>query len=364
MEADNIIESLNERIKELSCLYEISNIITIHHNSFDKTMNAIVQAIPKAWRHSESAIAEISLSKGHFISGTLQGSTICQSVNIEVNEEENGKLIIHYPGEKFSKSDFLQEEHQLLKKLAKEIGTYIENFEHRQNEELMERKFRHNDRLAILGQISAGIAHELNTPLTSILGFTQLIQKSDKNISDDIEKIINSTLHAREIVKNLMFFACEIPQQMKEISINSLVEDSLKLLKPSFQNAEITLNLQLSSEDIVVKLDPIQITQVIFNLVINAIQATPPAGNIIVKLRKEGNQLKMYFIDNGKGMSSQIKDRIFEPFFTTKPEGEGSGLGLSVVHGIIKKHNGTINFSSEEEGGTTFIVSFPLQQKQ
>ena len=360
MESENIIEILNERIKELTCLYEISNIVASHSDAYEDTMHAVVSSIPKAWKYPQHAIAEIRLIDASFCSGPIPKDKASQEAKIEVDGNTCGKLAIHYPAPKFSESDFLIEEMQLLQKLANELSNIIERFEHKKREKLLERKIQHNDRLAILGQITAGIAHEINTPLASILGFSQLIQENEENIKGDIEKIINATLHAREVVKKLMFFACEMPQKMQQISIDPLLQDAIKLLNPSLQKAKITLKFGPAHEDMLIELDPVQITQVVFNLVINAIHATPPGGQITISTKVDENYLVVSFKDNGRGIPSEIKDRIFEPFFSTKVVGEGSGLGLSVVHGIIMNHHGKIDFVSNEGKGTTFHVSLPI----
>ncbi|GAA0892668.1 hypothetical protein GCM10009122_23470 [Fulvivirga kasyanovii] len=363
MESEDIIEILNERIKELTCLYEISNIVARHSDDYEETMNAVVSAIPKAWKYSHYAIAEIKLLDASFCSGLIPKNRVSQEAKIEVDGSTCGKLAIHYLSPKFSESDFLMEEMQLLQKLANEISNIIERFEHKRREELLERKIQHNDRLAILGQITAGIAHEINTPLASILGFSQLIQENEENIKGDIEKIINATLHAREVVKKLMFFACEMPQRMQQTVIDPLLQDAIKLLNPSLQKAKITLEFKPAHDDVLIEVDPVQITQVVFNLVINAIHATPPGGQISISTKVEENHLVIIFKDSGKGIPAQIKDRIFEPFFSTKVVGEGSGLGLSVVHGIIMNHHGNIDFISHEGQGTTFYVSLPIVKK-
>ena len=147
---------------------------------------------------------------------------------------------------------------------------------------------------------------------------------------------------------------------MQQVAIDPLLRDAVKLLNPSLQKAKITLELEPAPEEVLLELDPVQITQVVFNLVINAIHATPAGGCIAINTRIEGDYVVVSFKDNGSGIPADIKDRIFEPFFSTKVVGEGSGLGLSVVHGIIKNHRGKIDFVSKEGHGTTFYVSLPI----
>jgi signal transduction histidine kinase len=281
---------------------------------------------------------------------------------ITINKEHYGVVKIHYPASDYAATDFLPEELDLLKKVAEEMAAIIERAERKNREELLERSARRNDRLAILGEITAGIAHELNTPLGNILGFAELIKdKTDElQVRSDSEKIINSAVYAREVVKKLMFFSCEMPQQMESVSINEIVKDALQLLKPTFSKAGLLLVFEPDPGNAFGRLDPIQITQVIFNLVINSIYASAPQSTVLVKLLSEHKKIHITISDQGSGIPEEAQDRIFEPFFTTKPVGEGSGLGLSVVHGIVKSHRGSIHFSTEQGKGTTFNVVIPL----
>ena len=363
MQTENVIDALNERIKELTCLYEISNIVVRHQDSFDETMEAVVKSLPKAWKYQKSAIAEIRLTERSFLSEPLLKRTVQQTAPIKAGGKQHGILLIHYPADQFTEQDFLKEEQLLLENLAREINTTIERFEQKEREELIERKILHTDRLTVLSEISAGIAHELNTPLANILGFAQLIEGNEApvQINNDIKKIISSTLYAREIVKKLMFFSSEMPQQRQSVAINDLIDDAIKLLSLSLQKAGLTVHFTPAPHNVILQLDSIQMTQVVFNLLINAIHATPRGGDIFVKLHTNDNKLIMEFKDTGQGIPSRIKERIFEPFFTTKPVGEGTGLGLSVVHGIIKSQNGSIKVKSQEGKGTTFIIALPLE---
>lgn len=358
-----LIDSLNERIKELTCLYEISTLASQHENSIEDALSAIINRLPNAWKHPNAAIAELKLENTQYISTNLPKKTVSQIAPITINGGQYGVLKMHYPAETYKASDFLSEEQDLLKKVAEEISAIVERADRKKNEELLERSVRRNDRLAILGEITAGIAHELNTPLGNILGFAQLIKEktTETQVRKDSEKIINSAIYAREVVKKLMFFSCEMPQHMESVAINEIVRDALKLLKPTLFNAGVELDFVEDPKNSFGRFDPIQITQVIFNLVINAIYASPKGSVISVKLLCENNNLNITVADQGKGIPAEVQEKIFEPFFSSKPMGEGSGLGLSVVHGIVKSHRGAIYFSTEENKGTTFNVNLPLR---
>jgi two-component system, NtrC family, sensor kinase len=228
----------------------------------------------------------------------------------------------------------------------------------------MERRMQHNDRLVILGEITAGIAHELNTPLANILGFSQLIQDraADEQVKKDIEKIINATIYSREVVKKLMFFSSEMPHQMQLTAINPFIEDAIKLLGPSLHKEQVSLHFEPDPRNPSIQIDRVQMTQVLFNLLINALHASSQGKVIRVNVNSDGKILRMSIIDEGHGIPEAIKERVFEPFFSTKAIGEGVGLGLSVVHGIIKSHKGTITLKSEADEGTIFTISLPLNQ--
>lgn len=364
MEDKDLIENLNERIKELTCLYEISNIASDYKLSLDDMLQSIVQFIPKAWKFSEDAIAEINIDSKFFMSDNLPLKHISQKHVIKINQEERGYLAVYYSAEEHIKSDFLKEEQVLLKTLAQELGSIIDRSEQKIREELIQRKIQHSDRISILGEITAGIAHELNTPLGNILGFSQLIQDktTDLQIQRDINKIIDSAIYSREIVKKLMFFSCEMPQHMQKISITKLIDEALDLLKMSVKEAGLQVIFKKNKSIIEAQVDPVQFTQIVFNLLINAIHASSPGQNIIVDLSKDNTDLTLTIQDYGHGIKAELKEKVFEPFFTTKSTGQGSGLGLSVVHGIVKSHGGEIKVDSEENRGSIFEIKLPLHQ--
>lgn len=364
-EIAKLVHDLRERIKELSCLYEISNIAATSAEPLEEKLRLAVSALPKAWQHPEYAVAELKLDDASIISGTLAKQYNSQRHPIRIRQRERGFLAMHYNYLQGPPPPFLHEEELLLKTLAQEIGGIIERDEQKQREALLRRKFEQADRLSILGEITAGIAHELNTPLGNILGFAQLIQEraKDRQVNQDIEKIINSAMHSREIVKKLMFFSCEMPQRMQRASIGDLIEEALQLLRINFQNAGVQARFTAPDKPVEAKVDPVQFTQVVFNLLINALHASPPGKDIRIDLELENGEMLLRIRDFGHGMTEDVRKRIFEPFFSTKSPGDGSGLGLSVAHGIIKSHGGGIQVESAPQKGATFTVRLPLNAK-
>ncbi len=361
---DDEINALEERIKELSCLYEVTSLASDKTSSFNETIEAIVRRIPLAWRYPKDARCVLRLNDNYWQSGPIETNTVSHSQVIFIEDSAVGSLSIHYPSNKYSKNVFLEEEFALQNKLAKEISNLLDRKIRKEREEAFIATLERQDRLNLLGEIAAGIAHELNTPLGSILGFTQLIQSSDvsNQVKEDAQKIIQSVLYAREVVKKLMFFSCELPQHFDLYNIPSLTQDAIKLLGPALNEKNISIKFSTNSPTFKAEVDSIQYTQVIFNLLINAIHALEKEGKIDVNLLLKEDSFSLLVSDNGCGIDVSLQERIFEPFFTTKNIGEGSGLGLSVVHGIVKAHKGSILVASAINEGTTFNIELPIKQ--
>lgn len=358
------LNSLEERIKELSCLYEVTSLASDKTSSFDETIQAIVNRIPKAWRYPDDAVCVLRLNDNYWQSQAILQETVSHTQVIFIEDSPVGSLTIHYPANKRSKNDFLIEELALQDKLAKEISNLLDRKIRKEREDAFIVSVQRQDRLSILGEIAAGIAHELNTPLGNILGFTQLIQSSEISVQtkNDTDKIIQSVLYAREVVKKLMFFSCELPQRFVQTCIPKLISDALKLIVPTCREKEINIIFSTNDDDFEAQVDSIQLTQVIFNILLNAIHASPKKSKIELNLQLRSESFNLLISDQGSGIPQEIQERIFDPFFTTKDIGEGSGLGLSVVHGIIKAHKGCILVASSPGEGTTFSIEIPLKQ--
>lgn len=353
---------LKERIKELTCLYEVTSIIVnSDYDQLDTSLEAIVYCLKKGWQFENDA--EAFLTDGNYkvkTKGFTRGMEVIKS-DIKVFNKKEGYIEVGYPSKKYSKSDFLEEEQTLLDNVSLAVGNLLERKQIRDSEAATRRHMERADRLYILGEITAGIAHELNTPLANILGFAELLKEKVKNDTNirDLEKIMDNAIFSREIVKKLMFFACEMPQEMKSVELNAAVENVLQLLKPSLRDKNINLTKSFSHESIQLRADTVQLTQVLFNLIMNAVYYSPIGGQIDVQVTEKSKKIRVRISDEGSGIDSKNEDKVFEPFFTTKPMGEGSGLGLSVVHGIIASHKGAISHRPNHPKGTIFTVDFP-----
>ncbi|MBC8489420.1 MAG: cache domain-containing protein, partial [Bacteroidetes bacterium] len=219
-----------------------------------------------------------------------------------------------------------------------------------------------SEKLASIGKLAAGVAHEINNPLTGVLTNASLLlddlEEGDER-REDVEVIVNETIRCREIVKRLLDFARQTRPKKAITSINTLIENIIMLVRnqTSFRNITIEKNLDKDVPEIMADTDQIQ--QVFINLILNASDAMSEGGKLTIesKVGKNGDFVVLEFADNGCGISEEDKRRIFDPFFTTK--GSGTGLGLSISYGIIERHGGTINVESTVGVGTIFTIHLP-----
>ncbi|CCK78559.1 two-component system sensor histidine kinase NtrB [Desulfobacula toluolica] len=229
---------------------------------------------------------------------------------------------------------------------------------------VMEQQIAQADKLAALGELSAGVAHEINNPLGIILGYTQLLLKQEPEHQEDL-KIIEKHVHnCKTVVSDLLSFSRKGPSTLSVVDINKVVDGVVKFLSnhSDFRNIEMTLNPHTGDRLNIIGNDQ-ELSQVMVNLVINACHAVDKKGRIDIATQKtEGNKILIMVKDNGKGIEKENLSRIFDPFFTTKPVGQGTGLGLSVGYGIIKRHQGDIRVKSSKGKGTVFTISLPADR--
>jgi two-component system, NtrC family, sensor kinase len=224
-----------------------------------------------------------------------------------------------------------------------------------------------SEKLASLGKLAAGVAHEINNPLTGILtNSSLLLDDLEVNDSrrDDVEVIVKETIRCREIVKRLLDFARQTKPQKHLININNIIDNIILLVRnqTSFRNIQIQRNLSENIPEIMADKDQIQ--QVFINIIINASEAMSKGGNLTIttSLSSTGEVILVTFKDSGPGIPEEIKEKIFDPFFTTKEQ--GTGLGLSISYGIIEQHGGDINLESSTDQGTTFTIQLPIHSTE
>lgn len=360
---------LKERVKELKCLYAISRIAWEEGNDLNAILSEALIIVPQAMQFPEVAEASIKVDGVvHDTPGFSKTSTTISAL-LMTGKKKYGIVKIGYrpvPKSSKQKLSFLDEEKKLLKMIARELSLYIKRATIEADKEKLQLQLQHAERLAFVGELSAGIAHELNEPLGRILGFAQLIKReglTGEQQTNDIDRIIKASLYSREIIKKLMLFSRQMPQQPVAININESIENVLSFMEMRYQGGQIKIVSRLEPKLPKILADPVQISQVIVNLITNAIYAMEQGGALTIATNKKDGKVRMVVKDTGHGMTTEVQKKIFEPFFTTKPVGHGTGLGLSVVHGIVLDHNGSIKARSTPGKGTTFEVLFPLKTK-
>src|ERR1700723_3010003 len=233
-------------------------------------------------------------------------------------------------------------------------------------ERQIQSKLLQTEKMAAVGQLVSGIAHELNNPLTSIMGYAQLLLSHGLNPAQFSEagKVFHEAERARRIVKNLLYFARENEPERTRVELNAIVERTLALRSYEMKVEDILIERDLEPGLPETMADPFQLQQVVLNLLINAEQALlQDRGKGVVRVRTrlaEGNRIAGEGIGDGPGITREILTRIFDPFFTTKPSGVGTGRGLSIVYGIVKQHDGEVSVENLTAGGARFVVELPV----
>jgi PAS domain S-box-containing protein len=227
-------------------------------------------------------------------------------------------------------------------------------------------KLFHSEKLASIGLLVSGVAHEINNPLTGVIAYSELLdmKMTDEGVKADLKKILNCAERCKKIVENLMMFSRQRTPSKSIESVNEIIDRAIDLRSYWLRSRNIELERDYDPFSSVL-VDGQQIQQVILNLLLNAEQAIVDSGQSHGRIRfstrcdRDTHRVSISVIDNGPGIPKAIASKIFDPFFTTKSVGVGTGLGLSLSHGIIIEHGGTIEFENIEDGGVAFTIQLP-----
>lgn len=268
--------------------------------------------------------------------------------------------------------------HKVIVHGSDEVGQLCETFNmmaaslderDRQLREYVHNRLSQSEKLASLGRLAAGIAHEINNPLTGVLTYSHLLLKNTPPGSperEDLEVIVRETTRCRQIVKELLDFARERKSERKPSDLNRVIRNTISLVENQVSSHNVEIRTELDPELPEILIDANQIQQVFTNLALNAAEAMPEGGAITIATSSPENErfVRAEVSDTGTGIPEENLRKIFDPFFTTKEGGAGTGLGLAVTYGIIERHNGTIEVRSEVGKGTTFIIRLPRETKR
>lgn len=258
---------------------------------------------------------------------------------------------------------------KVLKSSNEEITKRTKDLEET-NKELRETQAQliHTEKMSSLGRLAAGVAHEINNPLTGVMTFSHLLLKNakDEATRKDLEIIVRETTRCKKIIKGVLDFARETPPQRKLFQVNDIIGRTLAILEPQslFHNIQTERNLDDKLPQIWI--DENQMEQVFMNIALNAAEAMRGEGRFSISssLNEREDFVEVRMEDTGMGISKEHLNKIFDPFFTTKDPQKGTGLGLSVSYGIVQKHKGDILVESEVGKGTIFIIKLPVEKKE
>ena len=230
----------------------------------------------------------------------------------------------------------------------------------------MQEQLRKTERIAELGTLASGMAHEIGTPMNVILGRAEyLLQRvTDDGAKKGLVTIVTQVERITKVMNQLLAFARRKTPERRAVDLGQTIDDSLEMFHERMTQSRITVEKVIDMHLPFVHADRDQLIQVLINLVMNGIHAMPEGGRLRLSLAREDNLVRLGVSDTGHGMPEEICSKVFEPFFTTKDFGKGTGLGLTVVKGIIEEHGGTIAVESEIDKGTTFWIRLPLEKAQ
>jgi two-component system, NtrC family, sensor kinase len=262
---------------------------------------------------------------------------------------------------------FLAEEQTLISTVAREIALIVERQEIAEESRRLEAQLEHAERLATIGELAAGVGHELNDPLNNILGYASFIARHEglpEEVTRDAHIVVTSAMHARDVIRQLLTFARRMPQQRTELQLGDVVTAALPLLRALCAQSGTQVRTELASGLPPVSADPDQLRQVLVNLVANAAHAMPDGGRVTITTEADDDADAVCIVvqDTGCGMTEDLARDAFLPFFTTRDG--GTGLGLPVVHGIVSAHGGTVRLESQVGKGSRFEISIPAASKE
>jgi signal transduction histidine kinase len=223
-------------------------------------------------------------------------------------------------------------------------------------------QLRRTERVAELGTLASGMAHEIGTPMNVILGRAEYLldRVTDEPVKKGLRTIVAQVERITRVMNQLLTFARRKPREPRPVALEEVIENSLEMFRERLSNHRVQVSTHIVPDCPHVVADTDQMSQVLINLIMNAVHAMPQGGTLRLGIGRERDMVKLTISDTGHGIPKEVVQKIFDPFFTTKEFGKGTGLGLTVVKGILDEHQGSITVESEEGSGTTFTILLPI----
>jgi signal transduction histidine kinase len=370
-----LAHQLGERVKELNCLFGISDIVERAGGSLERILEETVELLPMSWDHADVACARITLGDFDFRSGPFGDAVSAQSSDIFVHGEKTGLIEISYlePRPEKDEGPFTKEERRLLDAVAERMGHIVERLTAderlREREEEFREKMTHFTRVSTMGEMASSIAHEVNQPLTAIATYAQACRRmvegrevEAEEVVDILGRIGDEALRAGDIIHRLRGLVQRRESEKVDCDPKKLLEEIAPLASVDARLNEVDFRLVILDEVPLIRADCVQIQQVVLNLIRNGIDAmaeTDLEDRILeVQLAPWAERGVLVSVaDRGCGIPEASEVSLFEPFFSTKAS--GLGLGLNISRSIILDHGGRLWFSRNSEGGTTFFFNLP-----
>ena len=372
--------TLDKRMRELDCLYGISEVSSRSSVSLEAKVQAIANLLPTAWESPTSCCARIVLDGSEFKTQNFSDCRWKLVAELCVHGESAGFVEVGLPEQKRTRTEspFLAEERRLLNSVAERTGHIVERMRaaqsFRQREAELRGRLTHLTRVSTMGEMASNIAHEVNQPLTAIATYTQactrMLNAGTTNTGEllgILKRVTDEALRAGGIIHHLQDLARRRGSTRTVCDVNELVRDLEHLAAVDTRLHNVRLELQLSDSLPMVLADRIQIQQVVLNLIRNGIDAMtdcdPENRDLVVRTAMlDEDMVEISVADTGCGLPENCEEELFQPFFTTK--NDGMGMGLSVSWSIVTSHGGQMWFTRNEDRGATFFLSIPVAPEE
>ena len=356
-----LVRDLGERVKELNCLYGISNLVEKQGVPLKEILQGTVDLVPASWQYPGITCARIVLENKDFKTSNFNETSWKQSADIILHDEKAGAIEVFYLEEKpeIFEGPFLKEERDLINAVAERLGRVVER---KQVEVLLEKSQEEliiNEKLAALGQFSASVAHELKNPLgvidSSVYFLKKRVKGSDEKTAEHLDRIKSKVKSSTEVIEGLLNLTQMKQPRLEKFNLKALVPEVLSAFDTP---AGIKATQSFPEGDVSIYADHRLLGLAFKNILKNSIEAMGGKGSISVKIRvAPADSVEISFSDTGPGIDIEDIDKIFQPFFSTKAG--GIGFGLSITRMVIDRHKGTIEARSEKGKGVIFIIRLP-----
>ncbi len=375
-ELERLLHERGERIKELKCMYGVADSIQ-SRNTLKEILQDVANLIPPGWHYPAITRAKVIFEGKEYVSEPFEETEWKQSCELVVDNKRVGSIEVYYLEEcpDFDEGPFMTEERNLIEGIAKNLSDAIEL-------KNAEKQLVQSQKMEAIGTLAGGIAHDFNNILAAIIGYAEMAKddcQPESSVAEDLDKVLEGGNRAKDLVQQILAFSRQDEMERFPMQPASVVNEAIKMLRPSLPTT-IEINQDITTATGLILADPTRLHQILMNLCTNAFHAMEETGgkldislkevtlsteDLVHELNVEaGTFVQLSVRDSGPGIATEIRNNIFNPYFTTKKTGKGTGMGLAIVHGIVKSYGGFISLYSEQGVGTAFHIFIPVIEKE